>query len=53
MSDFATNVIEAAVGAACVVAAISARHRPGLQLVAAFLVVAGLAAIVHAALSLT
>lgn len=53
MSDIVTNVIEAAVGAACVVAAISARRRPGLQLVAALLAVAGLAALAHAAVSLT
>ena len=53
MSDIFTNVIEGAVGAACVVAAISARRRPGLQLVAAFLALAGLAALVHAAISLT
>lgn len=53
MSDIVTNVIEAAVGAACLVAAISARRRHGLQLVAVFMAVAGLAALVHAAVSLT
>lgn len=53
MSDVVTYAIEAAVGVACVVAAISVRSRPGLQLFAAFLAVAGLAAVAHAALSLT
>jgi hypothetical protein len=53
MSNVVTNVIEAAVGAACVVAAIGARRRSGLHLVAAFLAAAGLAALVHAAVSLT
>jgi hypothetical protein len=53
MSDVITYGIEAAVGVACVVAAYGVRQRPGLRLVAVLLAVAGVAAVAHAAISLT
>ena len=53
MSDMVTYGIEAAVGVACLVAAYGLRRRPGLRLVAVLLAVAGIAAVVHAAISLT
>lgn len=53
MSDVATYGIEAAVGAACLVAAYTVWRRPGLRLMAVLLAVAGVAAVGHAALSLT
>ena len=53
MSDVVTYGIEAAVGVACLAAASGLRRRPGLRLVAVILAVAGVAAVVHAAISLT
>ncbi|MGZ5297682.1 MAG: hypothetical protein ACXWYT_12160 [Actinomycetota bacterium] len=53
MSAVLTYGIEAAVGVACLVAAHGVRRRPGLRLMAVLLAVAGVAAIAHAAVSLT
>jgi hypothetical protein len=53
MSDVVTYGIEAAVGVACLMAASGIRRRPGLTLMAVLLAVAGVAAIAHAAVSLT
>lgn len=52
MAGVVTYVIEAAVGVACLIAASSIRRRPGLRVWSALLGVAGVAAVVHAALSL-
>ena len=53
MSDVVTYGIEAAVGAACLLAANGVRGRPGLRLFAVVLAIAGITAVVHAAVSLT
>jgi hypothetical protein len=53
MSDAVTYWIEAAVGAACVIASVGAWRRRGLRLVSAILAVAGVAAVTHATVSLT
>jgi len=53
MSDVVTYGIEAAIGAACLAAAYGLRRRRGLRLLAAILVVAGVAAVAHAAASMT
>ena len=47
-----TYAIEAAVGAACLVAAAATWRRQGFRLVAALFAVAGLAAVIHAVVSL-
>ena len=52
MSDVLTNAIEAVVGACCLAAAVGAWRLPGLRWVAGVLAVAGLAALVHAAVQL-
>jgi hypothetical protein len=53
MSDVVTYGIEAAIGVGCLVAAYGLRRRPGLRWVAVLLTIAGVAAVVHAAISLT
>jgi hypothetical protein len=52
MSDLVTNLVELAVGLGCLAAGAGAWRRPGLAWLAALLVVAGLAATVHAAVEL-
>ncbi len=52
MPDSLTLAIEAAVGAACLLAAAGVWRRHRLRLVSVLLGVAGLAAVVHAAMSL-
>jgi hypothetical protein len=51
VGDAVTYAIEAAVGAACLLAAVGTWRRPGLRVAAVLLGVAGLAAVVHAAVS--
>jgi hypothetical protein len=53
MSDVVTYGIEGAVGVACLVVALGVRRRPGLHLIAVLLALAGVAALAHAAVSLT
>jgi hypothetical protein len=52
MSDVVTYGIEAAVGAVCLAAGYSVRQRPGLRMLGVLFAVAGIAAVVHAAVSL-
>ena len=52
MPDALTYTIEAAVGVACLVVA-AATWRSGLRLVSVAFAAAGLAAVIHAAVSLT
>ena len=47
-----TNVIELGVGVACLIAAAGTFRRPGLRVWAAIFLVAGLAAAIHAVVSL-
>jgi hypothetical protein len=49
VSDAVTNVIEAAVGVCCMVAAASAWRRSSLRWLAAVFAAAGLVALLHAA----
>lgn len=51
-SETITNVVELAVGLGCLAAAAGSGRRPQLRWVAALLLVAGLAAVVHAAVAL-
>ncbi len=51
MPDALTSAIEAAVGATCLVAAVGTWTRPGLRLLSIAFAVAGVAAVVHAAIS--
>jgi fatty acid desaturase len=53
MADAVVSWIEAAVGVACLIASAGAWRRPGLWLVAVVLAVAGVVAVVHAAIALT
>ena len=53
MPDALTYTIEAAVGVACLVAAAATWRRSGLRLVSVAFAAAGLAAVIHAAVSLT
>lgn len=47
-----SNVIELAVGAACLLAGGGMSRKPGLRWVGVLMIVAGLAAVVHAVLAL-
>ena len=51
-SESVTNVVELAVGLGCLAAATGAWRRPQLRWVAALLLVAGLAAVIHAVVAL-
>jgi len=53
MAEAITSWIEAAVGVACLIASAGAWRRSRLRAVAAMLAVAGVAAVVHAAVALT
>ena len=53
VSETATYAIELAVGVGCVVAAIPSLRRRGLRWLGAVLLVAGIAAIVHATIRLS
>ena len=52
MPDALTYAIEGAVGGACLVAAAATWRHPGLRLVSVVFAVAGLAAVIHAVVSL-
>jgi hypothetical protein len=52
VGDAVTYAIEAAVGAACLLAAVGTWRRPGLRVAAVLLTLGGVAAVVHAVVSL-
>jgi len=53
MAEAVTSWIEAAVGVACLIASAGAWRRSGLRMIATVLALAGVAAVVHAAVALT
>lgn len=52
-ADGISNIIELAVGVACLLAGGGMWRKPGLRWIGALVIVAGLAAVIHAVLALT